>query len=82
MMLGGGMFLGLIFLVLLIVVIVGLVAGGIRLAGRGDLGNVLNSGWRTEPPPGDEPLEILRRRYARGEISREEYEAIRQDLMN
>ena len=82
MMLGGGMFLGLIFLILLIVVIVGLVAGGIRLAGRGDLGNVLNSSRRTEPSPGDEPLEILRRRYARGEISREEYEAIRQDLMD
>jgi len=28
----------------------------------------------------DEPLEILKRRYTRGELSREEYEVQRQDL--
>lgn len=30
---------------------------------------------------GDNPLEILKRRYARGEISREEYEQVRKDLL-
>lgn len=29
---------------------------------------------------GEDPLEIVRQRYARGEISREEYEQLRQDL--
>ena len=78
MMLGGGLFLGLIFLILLIVVIVGLVVGGVWLVGRGGMSN---SSQRTGTSPLEEPLEILRRRYAGGEISREEYESIRQDLM-
>jgi len=30
--------------------------------------------------PRDQPLEILNRRYARGEISREEFEAMKGDL--
>lgn len=33
---------------------------------------------RAEPPP--DALEIARRRYARGEIDREEYERLRADL--
>ena len=46
-------------------------------------------GWRPQfsPQIGDstggnreEPLEILGRRYARGEISRDEFERMRQDL--
>ncbi|MEW6568519.1 MAG: SHOCT domain-containing protein [Chloroflexota bacterium] len=31
-------------------------------------------------PPGDSPLDILRRRYARGEITKDEYEAMKRDL--
>jgi putative membrane protein len=43
-------------------------------------------GWRPQPnqmgPPqsSETPLEILKARYARGEISREEYEQMRRDL--
>jgi putative membrane protein len=32
------------------------------------------------PPPRETPLDILKRRYAAGEITREEYERMRQDL--
>ncbi len=35
----------------------------------------------SETKGGDSALEILRQRYARGEISREEYEAKRKDLV-
>jgi putative membrane protein len=30
---------------------------------------------------GEDPLEILKRRYARGEIAKEEYEQVRKDLL-
>ena len=46
-------------------------------------GIVLLVRWFMElsaPRPGGEALEILRQRYARGEIDREEFEARRQDL--
>jgi putative membrane protein len=32
------------------------------------------------PPEGERPIEIARRRYAAGEITREEFEQLRQDL--
>jgi len=32
------------------------------------------------PPPREDALEVLRKRYARGEISREQYQEIRRDL--
>ena len=43
-------------------------------------------GWRPQfnqtgsAKSGETPFEILKARYARGEISREEYEQMRQDL--
>lgn len=40
----------------------------------------LFGGSRRPPPPEDRALAILRERYARGEIGKEEYEARRRDL--
>lgn len=36
--------------------------------------------WRWYSYVDEDPLEILKRRYARGEITREEYERMREDL--
>lgn len=42
-----------------------------------------NQGGRMEPPRGNDPrlLETLKQRYARGEISKEQFEELRRDLM-
>ena len=59
----------MIFMVLGWLVVLGLIVAGVWwLATRG---------W---PPRRKDALEILRERYARGEISREEYESRRRDL--
>ena len=36
-------------------------------------------GWNARDGP-DSPLEILKRRYAKGEITKEEYQGMRKDL--
>jgi len=51
-------------------VIVGLVAGIRWLLGQG------------KRPASDSALEILRQRYARGEINKEEFEAKKRDLVS
>jgi uncharacterized membrane protein len=48
---------------------IGLVVGAIR-----------RWGWGFAPRP-DSALEILRMRYAKGEIARDEFEAMRRDLV-
>ncbi|MBI2851686.1 MAG: SHOCT domain-containing protein [Chloroflexi bacterium] len=55
------------------IVILGLVIWAI-VAGTGGISQ------RTDSARGDTPLEILKKRYARGEIGKEEYEARKQDL--
>ena len=66
----GMMFLGFLFWVLVITALVAAIWW--LLARRGPV--ALQMG-------GDRAVEILRERYARGEISREEFEARRRDLI-
>lgn len=65
----GGMFVGLFFL-LIIGLIVYLMVKSARIT-------------KSESIPKEKtPLEILKRRYAMGEINKEEYESIRKDLQS
>lgn len=74
----GGMMLGGLGMMALWVLLIVLVVWGLR-ALVGGVDRMATSGG----PPGDTPptpLEIAQARYARGEIDRDEYEAIRQTL--
>jgi putative membrane protein len=78
MMVAGGWLIGLFVLLIFLLLLGGLIAFIVWLArsgGRGELN-------RPRTPSGDQEdaLEILRRRYARGEISREEFETMSDDL--
>ena len=69
-MMGVGMGLGmLVFWVLII-------AGGVWLAQSLSRG----AGSSTMMPPGESPLDILKRRYAKGEITKDQFEQIKRDL--
>ncbi len=68
---------GLIALALLVLFVVGIVVLGIWTSGRRTRSQEGGQGY---PGRADEALEILRQRYARGEITREEFLAMREDL--
>jgi putative membrane protein len=68
---------GLIALALFVALIVALVVVAVS-AGR-NRGQSMQSAPRSAVGS-DDPLEILRRRYAKGEITREEYQSMREDL--
>lgn len=53
---------------------------GLVLFGLVFLVRYLARGNRPVGPQGEQPLEILKRRYARGEISREEFEEKKRDM--
>lgn len=73
---GGFMFpgFGLIVLIILILVIVWALAGN-RSGGRS------SSEPDRQQTPAESPLDIVKRRYAEGEISREEFERMKRDLL-
>ncbi len=67
----GTMFIMPILWIVVIGIIVWAVVAAVRRPGESDSSN----------RPADSALEILKRRYARGEINREEYEAKKKDLV-
>lgn len=77
---GWGLLFSAVLWIGLIVLGVWLLARLFPTGGRGH-----TRGAQSGPPPvrtgrHETPLEILQRRYARGEITKEEYETIRHDL--
>ncbi len=72
----GGFGMG-IFGMLFMLLFWGLIIAGLVLVVRW----LWDQGRHGSGAAGDAPLEILKRRYARGEIPKEEYDRMRQDLL-
>lgn len=64
---GGGMFMGMILIIVLIVAVVWWITRGSKACGSG-----------TDAK--ETPLEIAKRRYAAGEITKEQFETLKKDL--
>jgi putative membrane protein len=70
---GGMLFGGLMMLAFWVLVIVGIIWLVLTLARGGQM--------VTRPSAaGPQPLDVLKERYAKGEITKEQYEAMKQDL--
>jgi putative membrane protein len=78
MMGGGGWLIGLIVLVLILLLVGGGIAAVVWFLSQSSRNSRHGSGQ--EPRRESEALEILRRRYAAGEIDREEFERMREEL--
>lgn len=76
MMTGSGM--GMSGAIWMIIFWLAIIVGGIWLLAS--IFPKMDSSSRDRFNPNDNPLTILKRRYARGELSKEEFEAIRRDL--
>jgi len=78
---GGGGWLGSILVLVLVGVIVYFIAREVTLRRMGDRpGTTPSPGSHVAPPLRVEPLDILRERFARGEITVEEFETAKRAL--
>jgi len=78
-MMGGGMlWFGLLMMLFGLLVLVGVILLGVWAIARFAGSERLRPSSTSSSP--EDPLTILQRRYARGEITRDEYERIRSDL--
>jgi putative membrane protein len=75
----GGMIFGGLLMLLFWVVVIALIFFVVRSLSRPSSGQAARSAGSPGPAP-DQALEILRERYARGEISKDEYTSMRHDL--
>ncbi len=75
MIYGGGWVMGIVVLLLVLLLVGAMLIGGIWLTGRN-----ATAGGRQLGLPCDESQEVLRRRYASGEIIHQEYESMREHL--
>ncbi len=73
---GGGGWFGMIVMILFWILIAAGAVALIRWIARGT-GSANTTGWQ----PGANALAILKNRYARGEISRDEFEARKRDIL-
>ena len=77
-MFGGMMWFGLLMMLFGLLILVGVILLAAWAIARFTSGDRPQLGGPANSP--DDPLLVLQRRYARGEIDREEYERVRSDL--
>jgi putative membrane protein len=80
---GGGWLLGGLMMLLFWAAVIGLIVWAIWALTRSQQGRVVTQKPQAparSAPQGDRALQIAKERYARGEISREQYDEIRQTL--
>lgn len=63
-----------------ILLIAGIVWAVLRLSDRENAGNLFSSGRNKIPPDTESPMDILKKRYASGEISREGFEGMKKTI--
>jgi len=82
MMMGFGGF-GLLFMLVFFILVIGAAIALVSLLfPKSDApANHANSPARQSQPPDNSALEILKQRYARGELTKAEYEAIKEDIV-
>ena len=78
----GSVYLIVVIMFMFFVLVVAAVAVFVwALSRSGVLGGTAKEAvFQPAPMPDDDAIDIIRRRYARGEITREEYEQLRHDL--
>ncbi len=79
-MLCGGLFFLLFWVVVIGLIVWAITAWSRSSARRNAAGNELPAAPPAAPASADRALDILRERYARGEITKEQYDAMRNDL--
>jgi uncharacterized membrane protein len=78
----GSILLVLVFMFIFVVLVIAAVVVAAWALGRSGIlgGTAPERVVEPRPGPTDDALDIVRRRYARDEITKEEYERLRQDL--
>lgn len=74
----GGWWMMMFPMLMPIIFIIVIIAGLYFLFGRGKF----RPPWWDRYPSGESALDILKKRYAKGEISKEEFERIKKDLLS
>lgn len=79
MMMGGGILAGFVLLIVFVLVVIGIVLAVIWVI-RQNAGSSMNRTSFTPNKSHDDALDILKRRYASGEITKEQYEEMKKDI--
>jgi putative membrane protein len=79
MMMGGGILAGFVLLIVFVLVVIGIVLGVIWIV-RQNAGFSMNKSSYSQHASQNDALDILKRRYASGEITKDQFEEMKKDI--